>query len=92
VGGGADVAGGGPVFLAAAGRHAYLAEVVTRVLPRYIELRRDRVASSWFLVCRACGIKEHHANFWPASRAAHDHADFHEAEEDPPVTSAEAPS
>ena len=64
---------------------------MTRTLPRYIELRRDRITGSWRMVCRACGVKEESGNFWPASRAAHNHADFHEAEEDPPVTSAGAP-
>jgi hypothetical protein len=63
-----------------------------RTLPKYIEFRRDRITSSWHLVCRACGIKESYANFWPASNAAWAHADLHEAEEDPtPCTSAGAP-
>jgi hypothetical protein len=52
---------------------------VTRTLPPYIELRRERITESWFLLCRACGIKETYDKFWPASYAAHAHADLHEA-------------
>jgi hypothetical protein len=64
-----------------------------RLLPKYIEIRRDRITGSWSMICRACGVKEAFGNFWPASRAAHDHADFHEAEEEgPPCTSAGEPS
>ena len=61
---------------------------MTRTLPAYIELRRDRITSSWRLICRACGIKETYAQFWPASRAAHDHADMHAAELDERIESA----
>jgi hypothetical protein len=52
-----------------------------KLLPRYIELRRDSV-KGWLLVCRACSIRESYSSFWPASRAAHEHADMHEAEEE----------
>jgi hypothetical protein len=63
-----------------------------RTLPLYIEFRRDRITSSWHLVCRACGIKESYRSFWPASHAAHAHADLHEAEEEgAPCTSAGVP-
>ena len=70
-----------------------------RTLPKYIEFRRDTMAGAWFLVCRACGIKESYRSFWPASYAAHAHADMHEAEEegeaapmDPQVGTGPAPS
>jgi len=53
-----------------------------RRLPAYIELRRDRIPGSWFLLCRACGVKEHYQEFWGASRAAWDHTDMHDAELD----------
>ena len=55
---------------------------MTRLLPAWIELRRERITSSWLLVCRACGIKETYAKFWPASYAAHEHADMHAEELD----------
>jgi hypothetical protein len=58
--------------------------VTVKILPRYIELRRDSF-QSWLLVCRACGIKESYRSFWPASYAAHAHGDMHEAEEDGPA-------
>jgi len=51
-------------------------------LPEWIELRRDRITGSWMLLCRACGIRESYAKFWPASRAAQDHADVHLQEQD----------
>ena len=49
---------------------------MARRLPEWIELRRDRITGTWFLVCLACGIKERYVKFWPASRAAWDHADM----------------
>ena len=72
-------AGAGPAGLVAA----------VRILPVWIELRRDRLTSSWLLICRACGIKERYDKFWPASYAAHEHADMHAAELDEYVESAQ---
>jgi hypothetical protein len=55
--------------------------VTVKILPRYIELRHDSF-QGWLLICRACSIRESYARFWPASYAAHAHADMHEAEEE----------
>ena len=51
-----------------------------KTLPSYIEIRHDSF-KGWLLICRACSIREPYAKFWPASYAAHAHADVHEAEE-----------
>jgi hypothetical protein len=53
-----------------------------KTLPQYIELRR-RGVGRWRMLCRACGTAEDYASFWPASEAAHEHAGWHQAEEDP---------
>lgn len=63
-----------------------------RKLPEWIEFRRDRITGSWRWTCRACGIIETFNKFWPASAAAHEHAEMHLAEEEgAPCTSAGAP-
>lgn len=55
---------------------------MARTLPAWIEVRRDRVSQSWILLCRACGVKESYHDFWIVSRAAFDHADMHNQEQD----------
>jgi hypothetical protein len=50
-------------------------------LPAWIEVRRDLITESWFMRCRACGIRDRYDKFWSASRAAYDHADFHYQDE-----------
>ena len=55
---------------------------MTKTLPSFIELRRNGTAGAWFVVCKACGVKEGYDSFWLASEAAHGHADVELQAED----------
>jgi hypothetical protein len=48
---------------------------MVKLLPAFIELRRKPGGGAWFMICKVCGIRQEYPDFWPASGAAHDHAD-----------------